>query len=143
VTPSVSFSSVFISHVLAGFNKCVHTQKKKGVLFGRKHREYPVEYEGQTFPFGKLILIAEIKNFCGVASFKSGLSDTRPAKFSDSARTRFHLYSFFGNNFTLDHNKLSLIVQLLYSYCAVITNREFCWKLPYFLAHPSFQITEH
>ena len=40
-------------------------------------------YEGQTFPFGKLILIDEIKNFCGVASFKSGLSDTRPAKFSD------------------------------------------------------------
>ena len=69
-------------------------------------------YEGQTFPFGKLLLIAEIKNFCGVASFKSGLSDTRLAKFSDSARTRFHQYSFSGNNFTLDHNKLSVIVHL-------------------------------
>ena len=88
-----------------------HTQKK-GLLFGRKRREYPVEYEGQTFPFGKLILIAEIKNFCGVASFRSGLSDTRPAKFSDSARTRFHLYSFFGNSFTLDHNKWLFIVEL-------------------------------
>jgi hypothetical protein len=72
-----------------------------------------VVYEGQTFPFGKLILIAEIKNFCGVASFKSSrLSDTRPAKFSDSSGTHFHLYCFFSNNFTLDCNKLSFIVHL-------------------------------
>ena len=58
-----------------------HTHTKR-VLFGRKRREYPVVYEGQTFPSGKLILIAEIKNFCGVARFKSGLSETRRAKFN-------------------------------------------------------------
>jgi hypothetical protein len=71
-----------------------HTHKKE-VLFGRKRREYPVVYEGQTFPFGKLILIAEIKNFCGVASFKSGLSHTRSAKFSDSAPHTFSFVRFF------------------------------------------------
>ena len=59
--------SLFHTFSQALTNACTH--KKKGVLFGRKRKEYPVVYGGQTFPFGKLILIAEIKNFCGLTSF--------------------------------------------------------------------------